>query len=207
MRGKFITFEGPEGAGKSTQVRRLADWLAARGIQTVCLREPGGTLLGEEIRRVLQYNQAGEAPCGRAELLLFAASRSQLVETVIRPRLAEGCWVLCDRFMDSTTAYQGGGRGLPLDEIKTLHRLTLNGLLPDLTLLLDLDVQTGFQRVAGRGAAADRFEQEAVAFHERVRHAYLQLAAEEPTRFRILRAEDDPDTIARRIQGAVEHVL
>ena len=154
-------------------IRRLAEC----GIEAMYTREPGGTALGEEIRNVLQHNQAGEAPCERAELLLFEASRNQLVEKVIRPALAKGTWVICDRFMDSTTAYQGYGRGLPVDEVKAIHHFTVNDVTPDLTLLLDLEVETGFERIAQRflelGESADRFEQEERSFHDRVRQGYI----------------------------------
>jgi len=208
MQGKFITLEGPEGSGKSTQAQRLAERLTEQGIDVFCTREPGGTVLGEEIRAILQHSRAGEEPCERTELLLFEACRSQLVERVIRPRLDQGVWVICDRFMDSTTAYQGYGRGLPLDEIEPLHTFAVNGILPDLTLLLDLDIAAAFERLAHRcierGEQADRFEREERAFHERVRAGYLQLAEENPDRFRRINAAQDPDAVANDIQEAVK---
>ena len=211
MGGKFITLEGPEGSGKSTQAKTLIQRLAERGIEAVYTREPGGTALGEAIRNILQHNQAGEAPCERAELLLFEASRNQLVEKVIRPSLGKGIWVICDRFMDSTTAYQGYGRALPVEEIQAINRFTINGVSPDLTLLLDLDVATGFARIAqryiARGETADRFEQEERSFHERVREGYLKLAKEEPHRFRIINAAQEPDTVATSIWDTVTDVF
>jgi len=198
--GKFITLEGPEGSGKSTQAKIMIRRLGELGIEAMYTREPGGTALGEEIRNVLQHNQAGEAPCERAELLLFEASRNQLVEKVIHPALEKGTWVICDRFMDSTTAYQGYGRGLPVDEVKAIHHFTVNGVTPDLTLLLDLEVETGFERIAQRflelGESADRFEQEERSFHERVRQGYLKLAKEEPNRFRIVDASQEPESVS-----------
>ena len=207
MRGKFITLEGPEGSGKSTQAKTLIQRLAERGIEAIYTREPGGTALGEAIRNILQHNQAGESPCERAELLLFEASRNQLVEKVIRPNLEKGIWVICDRFMDSTTAYQGYGRGLPVEEIQSINRFTVNGLSPDLTLLLDLDVAAGFERIAqrylARGESADRFEQEERSFHERVRAGYLKLAGQAPERFRIINAAQQSDTVASDIWNAV----
>ena len=211
MRGKFITLEGPEGSGKSTQAKMIIRQLAERGIEAMYTREPGGTALGEEIRNILQHNQAGEAPCERAELLLFEASRNQLVEKVIRPNLEKGIWVICDRFMDSTTAYQGYGRGLPVNEVKAIHHFTINDVTPDLTLLLDLEVATGFERIAERflalGESADRFEQEERSFHEKVRAGYLKLAAEEPERFRIVNAAQDPETVAVDIWKVISKLL
>jgi len=200
MLGKFITLEGPEGSGKSTQAKMMIRRLAEHGIEAMYTREPGGTALGEEIRNILQHDQAGEAPCERAELLLFEASRNQLVEKVIRPALEKGTWVICDRFMDSTTAYQGYGRGLPVDEVKAIHHFTVNGVTPDLTLLLDLEVETGFERIAQRflelGESADRFEQEERSFHERVRQGYLKLAEEESERFKTVDASQDPEAVS-----------
>jgi len=209
--GKFITLEGPEGSGKSTQAKMMIRRLAELGVEAMYTREPGGTALGEEIRNILQHNQAGEAPCERAELLLFEASRNQLVEKVIRPALEKGTWVICDRFMDSTTAYQGYGRGLPVDEVKAIHHFTVNGVEPDLTLLLDLEVETGFERIAQRflelGESADRFEQEERSFHERVRQGYLKLAEEEPDRFRIVDASQEPESVSVNIWKAIEPLL
>jgi dTMP kinase len=174
-------------------------------------REPGGTALGEEIRNILQHNQAGEAPCERAELLLFEASRNQLVEKVIRPALEKGIWVICDRFMDSTTAYQGFGRDLPVEEVKSIHTFTINGMEPDLTLLLDLDVNTGFERITQRflelGESADRFEQEERSFHERVREGYLTLAKEEPNRFRVVDAAQEPSNVSEQIWKIIEEKM
>ena len=211
MSGKFITLEGPEGSGKSTQAKMMIRRLGELGIKAMYTREPGGTELGEAIRDILQHNAAGEAPCERAELLLFEASRNQLVEKVIRPALEKGTWVICDRFMDSTTAYQGYGRGLPVDDVKAIHQFTINKVAPDLTLLLDLSVETGFNRIAQRflelGESADRFEQEERAFHERVRRGYLTLAEEEPERFRIVDASQDPETVSAAIWNIISTLL
>jgi len=203
MLGKFITLEGPEGSGKSTQAKMIIHHLAERGIEAICTREPGGTALGEAIRNILQHNAAGEAPCERAELLLFEASRNQLVEKVIRPSLEKGIWVICDRFIDSTTAYQGFARGLPIEEVQAINRFTINDVSPDLTLLLDLEVEIGFERIAQRflelDESADRFEQEERSFHERVRQGYLKLAEEEPNRFKIVDASQEPDAVSEQI--------
>ncbi len=208
MSGKFITLEGPEGSGKSTQAKMIIRHLAELGVEAMYTREPGGTALGEEIRNILQHNQAGEAPCERAELLLFEASRNQLVEKVVRPALQKGIWVICDRFMDSTTAYQGYGRGLPVEEVKAIHHFTVNGITPDLTLLLDLKIKTGFERIAQRflelGESADRFEQEERSFHERVRQGYLTLAEEEPERFRVVDAAAEPEAVSVNIWKIIE---
>ncbi len=209
--GKFITLEGPEGSGKSTQAKIIIRHLAEHGIEAMYTREPGGTALGEEIRNILQHNQAGEAPCERAELLLFEASRNQLVEKVIRPALEKGTWVICDRFMDSTTAYQGYGRGLPVDEVKAIHHFTVNNVEPDLTLLLDLEVETGFERIAQRflklGESADRFELEERSFHERVRQGYLKLAEEEPDRFKTVDASREPEAVSINIWKIIEKMM
>lgn len=188
-------------------IRRLGEL----GIEAMYTREPGGTALGEAIRDILQHDAVGEAPCERAELLLFEASRNQLVEKVVRPALEKGIWVICDRFMDSTTAYQGYGRGLPADEVKSIHHFTINNVSPDLTLLLDLEVDTGFDRIAQRflelGESADRFEQEERSFHERVRMGYLTLAAEEPERFRTVDASQEPETVSEAIWKIIEEKM
>jgi dTMP kinase len=211
MRGRFVTFEGPEGSGKSTQIRRLADWLMAQGKEVFCTREPGGTPAGEAIRALLQHDVAGDDLGERAELLLFSASRAQLVDRVIAPALDRGVWVLCDRFFDSTMAYQGFARGMDLEALGQINAFAVQDCRPDLTLLLDLSVEVGFARLKtryeGSGDAKDRFEREEKAFHERVRHGYLQLAKREPDRFRILNADDSPDAVASSIRVAVQEAL
>jgi dTMP kinase len=188
--GKFITFEGPEGGGKSTQIRRLAERLKAQGHAVLTTREPGGTPTGEAIRGILQHDHAGEPICPEAELLLFEASRAQLVNHVILPALKKGLWVLCDRFIDSTTAYQGYGRGFDLQAILDINTFAVGGCLPDLTLLLDIETQTGMKRLTLRNreqkTTHDRFEREQVEFHERVRTGYLQLARRWPERIQVI---------------------
>lgn len=186
QRGRLITLEGGEGAGKSTLVAGLRALFEARGIRPLLAREPGGTPLGEAIR-ALVLDPAHISTCAEAELLLMFASRAQLVREVILPALEQGRWVLCDRFTDASFAYQGGGRGQPFERIEELERWAAAGLKPDLTLLLDLDVDRGRARAAGRGEA-DRIEVEEDGFFERVRAAYRRRAAEEPGRFRILDA-------------------
>ncbi|MBS0557426.1 MAG: dTMP kinase [Proteobacteria bacterium] len=182
--GKLITLEGGEGAGKSTVLAAVRELLAARGIDALITREPGGTPAGEEIRRVL-LDTAHHGLCAEAELLLMFASRAQLVRERVRPALAAGRWVLSDRFTDASFAYQGGGRGQPVERIAELERWAADGLQPDLTLLLDLPVAEGMRRANGRGAA-DRIELETADFFERVRVAYRQRAAADPARFRVI---------------------
>lgn len=203
-RGKFITLEGPEGAGKSTHLARLAEALRARGIEVLTTREPGGTPLCEAVRGLLQFNQAGEAPQTRAEVLLFLASRAQLVSQVIEPALACGTWVLCDRFCDSTFAYQGYGRGLELAQLRALNAFATGGLMPDLTLLLDIPEAESARRLAERKGPADRFEQEQAAFHRRLAEGFREMAAAEPTRFRVIDSSGSEAQTAAQILAAVE---
>ena len=199
-RGKLITFEGPEGAGKSTQAALLISKLESRGLEVVYTREPGGTKLGEAIRGILQFNAAGEAPCPESEVLLFEASRAQLVRHVIQPALARGAWVLCDRFADSTTAYQGFGRGFSVELMETVNRFAIGAAVPDMTILLDVNVSLGMQRCAKRQAGSkgppDRIENEALAFHEQVRQGYLELARRHPGRFRTVDAMRPAELVA-----------
>ncbi|MDD3440942.1 MAG: dTMP kinase [Kiritimatiellae bacterium] len=205
-----MTFEGPEGAGKSTQAAMLIARLEARGIEIIYTREPGGTKLGEAIRGVLQYNAAGEAPCPESEVLLFEASRAQLVRQVILPALERGAWVVCDRFFDSTTAYQGFGRGFPVELMETINRFAVGEAVPDMTILLDVNVSLGMQRCAKRQAGQamkyDRIESEALEFHERVRQGYLELARRYPERFRqvdaMRHAEPIADDVWRLVRDA-----
>jgi len=209
-KGRLITFEGPEGAGKSTQAAMLIARLEARGIEIIYTREPGGTKLGEAIRGVLQYNAAGEAPCPESEVLLFEASRAQLVRQVILPALERGAWVVCDRFFDSTTAYQGFGRGFPVELMETINRFAVGEAVPDMTILLDVNVSLGMQRCAKRQAGQamkyDRIESEALEFHERVRQGYLELARRYPERFRqvdaMRHAEPIADDVWRLVRDA-----
>ncbi|MBR6023093.1 MAG: dTMP kinase [Kiritimatiellae bacterium] len=206
-RGRFITFEGPEGAGKSTQAALLISRLESRGLEVVYTREPGGTRLGEAIRNILQYNAAGEPPCPESEVLLFEASRAQLVRGLILPALERGAWVVCDRFADSTTAYQGAGRDFPVELMETLNRFAIGPAVPDLTLLLDVNVSLGLQRCEkrkhGQPAPLDRIESEALSFHERVRQGYLALARRHPDRFRVVDAMQPIADVAASIWAAV----
>jgi len=205
QRGVFITFEGGEGCGKSTQQRLLMRRLETAGLTVRSLREPGGTVVGEAVRSVLLDPEHAGLDA-TAEVLLYEAARAQLVAEVIEPALAAGEVVLCDRFFDSSTAYQGHARGLPLAQIESLNRIATGGLLPDRTLLLDIDAALGVQRATCEGGA-DRLECEDIAFHERVRQGFLRVAAENPGRFRIIDADADVETVAARITEALRDIL
>ena len=197
-RGKFITFEGGEGCGKSTQVRRLREALEREGVEVVLTREPGGTWLSEEIRHLIK-DQMTDAPCDRSELLLFLAARAQLVRNVIRPALEAGKWVISDRFSDSTLAYQGYGRGLPLDDLRQMNAFACEGLKPDLTLLLEVSPETALARMRKREAAtnttADRLERAGDEFHARLRTGFAALAKAEPDRIVTIDANGTPDEV------------
>ena len=204
----FITFEGIEGCGKTTQVRRLADHLQRQGHAVLTTREPGGCPIADEIRRILLSPANGEL-VPRAELLLYAAARAQHVAEVIQPALARGMWVLCDRFTDATIAYQGYGRGLDSQLIGELNDVAAGSTLPRLTILLDLPVEEGLNRARRRNAQTagpdeGRFEDESLAFHRRVRDGYRQLATREPERFLIIDARGDEGTVAKRVTDTVD---
>ncbi|HTH45953.1 MAG TPA: dTMP kinase [Candidatus Limnocylindria bacterium] len=205
--GRLITFEGGEAGGKSTQIRRLAGRLRAAGHVVRELREPGGTPLGEKIRHLLKHDPDGQGMAAETELLLMNGSRAELVRQVIRPALAAGEVVLCDRFYDSTTAYQAGGRGLDAMAVRSVIDFAVGSTRPDLTLWLRVPRATALQRLAQRNAAAppqeDRFEREQEAFFERVDSAYAALAAAEPRRVRIIRAEGDEASVAAEIWDEV----
>lgn len=205
MSGRFITLEGGEGAGKSTSLAWLAGRLRDAGIRVTVTREPGGTELAERIRAVL-LAPGDEPMADLTELLLVFAARAQHLTALIRPALARGDWVLCDRFMDATWAYQGAGRGLDQDALATLESLVLKGLTPDRTLLFDVPVAQGLAR-AGKRSAPDRIEREALDFFERVRQCYLQRAAAEPQRFRVLDAAVDQPAVRAQLETCLEEML
>jgi len=186
-RARFITLEGPEGSGKTTAARHLADWLRGVGVPTILTQEPGGTPLGDEVRRIVLHMQGMSDDLDpRADALLYAAGRAQHVARVIRPALERGEWVVCARFIDSSMAYQGAGYGNEPDELSRLQTFATGGLRPDLTILLDVPVEVGLERTRRR-KEWNRFEDtEEVAFFERVRAAYMQFADDEPERFRIV---------------------
>jgi dTMP kinase len=203
--GVFIAFEGGEGVGKTTQIRLLGDWLRAHGVATTETREPGATPLGAKIR-ILLLGVEETAPSPRSEALLFAADRAHHVDTVIRPALEGGRVVLTDRYVDSSLAYQGAGRALPVDEVRRLSQWATSGLRPDLTVLLDVDPEIGLRRVDER-AAADRLEQESLEFHNRVRKAFHSLAEASPGRYLIVAADSAADEIATEVRAAVVALL
>jgi dTMP kinase len=201
-RGTFITVEGGEGAGKTTMMDRMAEWLAARGRAVVRTREPGGTELAEKLRGILlDKNTVGLS--GQAELLLMFAARAQHLAELIRPALQRGDTVLCDRFTDATWAYQGGGRGLPLEDIGALEHLVHGDLQPHLTVLLDIPVAQGLQRASHRGET-DRFEEESTDFFERVRRAYLARAAAAPERFAIVDASAGLEDVWAQVEEVLQ---
>ena len=200
----FITLEGPEGSGKTTQAQRLTAWLAACGHDVLALREPGGTAIGDAVRRILLDHGSSDMDA-RAELLLFCASRAQLICEKVRPHLARGGIVVCDRFADSSLAYQGFGRGLDIAFLQLLLQFATHGIKPDLTLLLDIDVEIGLQRRARE--EWNRLDAETAEFHQKVRAGFLTLAAAEPERWVIISANQPVDAIAGQIQGAVTNVL
>ena len=202
--GRFITLEGIEGAGKSTVARIVCDWLKARGVTPCLTREPGGTPLAERVRQVV-LERGSEQLSPVTETLLMFSARGIHVENLILPALARGEWVVCDRFLDATRAYQGAGRGVSPELIETLAKSVLGDLKPDCTLLLDLPPAVGLQRARKRsGVAADRFEAEAEAFFEKVRAAYLELAAREPHRIRIINASAALPEVEQQVTAVLE---
>ncbi len=208
-KGCFITLEGAEGAGKSTQMARIAEWLVDAGHDIITTREPGGTPLAEAIRGlVLDANaeQDTDTPAELTELLLMFASRAQHLERLVRPWLAEGKTILCDRFTDATWAYQGGGRGISAQWIAALEALVHGDLQPDLTVLLDLDVRQGLQRAAQR-SEPDWFERQDIAFFERVRQAYLDRAAQAPGRFAVIDASGSEEEVWTLVESCLHQRL
>jgi dTMP kinase len=212
-RGIFITLEGPEGAGKTTQGRLLADYLRAGGREVVSVREPGGTAIGERIRTLL-LDPAHRDMAACTEMLLFAASRAQLVREVVAPALQAGRWVVCDRFVDASLAYQGVGRGLDVEVVRGVNAAATGGLAPDLTVLLDIDTATGLERARAKTGvsartrgAGDRMEQEVLAFHQRVREGFLSLAQKEPQRITVIDARGTVGAVRDQIRRVVMEML
>lgn len=201
FQGKFITFEGTEGVGKTTQIQLLEKYLKTKNIQCIVTREPGGTKLGERIREILLSNDTNID--AMTELLLMFSARAQHLKDVIHPTLKDNIWVLCDRFTDASYAYQGGGRGLPFASIRRIETTVQDGFTADLTILLSGDIESGMRRVAKRGDK-DRFELEKVEFFERVRLSYLNLAKANPERFAVVDADQTIDKAALAIQTAMK---
>lgn len=199
LNGWLITFEGPEGGGKSTQIQRLAAYLRSMDMPCTLMREPGGTPIGDRIRQILLDPAAGEMT-QRTEILLYAASRAQLVEERILPALKRGEVVLCDRFVDSSLVYQGYAPNWDMNEVLKINRMATGGLRPHRTYLLDLPVEESTRRLKKRGNLADRIEQKGQAYHERVREGFLRLAAAEPQRYVVVDATDSTDRVFERIR-------
>ncbi len=208
-RGGFITFEGGEGTGKSTQIELLKQAMTDSGYTVNAVRSPGGTRIAEQLRTILKTKEPLEDLTPETELLLFGACHSQLVEKLLKPELALGHFVLSDRFYDSTTVYQGYARGVDLDTVLKLNRFACRGLKPDLTILLDLDPEIGLRRSTMRAGEGihnkDRFDSENLAFHHAVRNGFLELAKQEPGRFRVLSADASEDAVARQVKECVYH--
>lgn len=205
--GGFISFEGGEGSGKSTQVGLLHDVLVSRGHEVVLTREPGGTPTGEMIRDILQHHASGEDICAPAEVLLFAASRAQHVANVIRPALDRGAWVLCDRFVDSSLAYQAGGRELDLETVLRINQTALAGTWPECTIWYDLPASAAAARMSERGAAPDRIEAEQDDFHQRVAEMYAWVAARFPDRIHRVNADQSVEEVAADTLRVMERVF
>lgn len=205
MRGIFVTLEGPEGSGKSTQARKLAIYLEKKGLRTIISQEPGGTKIGRGLRKLLLSPESKEMGT-LTELLLYLAVRAQHVEEIIKPALSEGKIVICDRFVDATVAYQGYGRGLDIGLVNELNHLVTRGLKPNLTILLDIEVPQGIRRARG-DKKGDRIEQEKTEFHQRVRKGYLNLAAEEPERIKKIKVEGSIDETQIRVRFYVDELL
>lgn len=219
MPGKFITFEGPDGAGKTTQLKMAGERLTARGFEVVYTREPGGTAISEQIRRIL-LDPANREMVDKTEALLYAAARAQHVEQLIEPAVRAGKVVLCDRFTDSTLAYQGFGRGIDQKLLRLVNDMAVGGMNPQLTIILDLDPGAGLSRVVerqghdngaqyngGNNNGKDRLEQESIDFHRRVRDGFLTLAKENPGRYKVVDADRDPADVADEVWEAIREVV
>lgn len=211
MRGRFITLEGGEGSGKTTQAALLGETLAKAGLQTRVVRSPGGTAVAEKLRSILKTREPGEELASETELLLFGACHSQMVETLLKPELERGTCIISDRFVDSTKVYQGYARGLDIRMLDEINRFACRGVMPDLTIVLDLDPELGMRRSTGRVARAefenDRFDSETLAFHTAVRNGFLELARQDPRRIKIISAEGSVEDVARAVKDCVNHEL
>lgn len=201
-KGLFITFEGADGCGKTTQMKLLADYLKTQGLEVVLTREPGGKGLGEKVREIL-LNYDGEVS-DRCESFLFLADRAQNIDIIVNPAVEQGKIVLCDRHIDSTVAYQGYGRGLDLERIKMLNNLATNGRKPDLTIVFDIDVETSMKRV---GSEKDRMESAGIEFHNKVRNGYLEIAKEEPDRIKVVDACKTIEEVFEEVKEIIKNIM
>ena len=209
-KGKFITFEGPECAGKTTQIKCLNSYFESKKIPCVTTREPGGTVIGEELRNIVKHHAGDTAVVDKAEVLLFAASRAQHVEKVILPALEKGINVICDRFIDSTTAYQGYARGIDLEFISNLNKFATGNCIPDITFVLDLTAEQSAERSLKREETlfiVDRIESEEINFHRRVREGFLKIAKNEPKRVKIIQATLAPELIHAKILEILRNAI
>ncbi|UPA28530.1 MAG: dTMP kinase [Verrucomicrobiota bacterium] len=207
MRGEIISFEGIEGTGKSTQIQYLQQFLADQNIEAQAVREPGNTYIGERIRALLQNDAAADNMCPETELLLYEASRAQLIREFVAPRIEQGQWVIFDRFFDSSVAYQGAARGLSTEIVQMLNDFAVQNYRPRLTFLLDIDIDTAFQRLQQRQTAKDRIEQESSDFFEKARQKYLEMATAEPKRFVILDGKLSSEDLAAIIREHVQKIF
>lgn len=206
--GKLISFEGSEGSGKSTQIVRLAAHLQKLKRDVVSVREPGGTEIGEQIRNIIVHNSRGDEMCAETELLLFTAARAQLVREIIVPALARGAVVLSDRFLDSSTVYQGIGRNLALDPVHQINRFAVGKVMPDLTLVIDVPTEVSLARIRQRATdVPDRMERENIDFYNKVREGYLVLAKGMPERFAVIDGSKSEDAVAKRVWTEVQRLL
>ncbi|MCD5401163.1 dTMP kinase [candidate division NPL-UPA2 bacterium] len=206
MKGIFITLEGPEGSGKSTQARKLSNYLEKKGLRTIVSREPGGTEIGQKVRKIL-LSPTSKGMEALTELFLYLAVRAQHVKEVIKPALSEGKIVISDRFLDATLAYQSYGRGLDRGLVNELNRLVIQGLKPDLTILLDIEIPQGMKRARGKSGKGDRIEQEKTEFHQRVREGYLKLVKEEPERIKRIKVEGSIEETQTKLRQCVDELL
>ncbi len=204
-KGLFITLEGTEGSGKSTQIAVIKAHMEAKGHKVVCLREPGGTPIAEEIRTLLKTPRKDDNMCDKTELLLMYAARAQLVETVIKPLLAQGTDVICDRHDLSTVAYQGGGRGMNMDDINAIRKVVLGDFRPDLTIVIDVDPKIGMQRARNRGEL-DRFELSKIDFFERVRNTYLEYAKHHPDFVKVVDGQKEISAVSKDVVSCLEKI-
>ncbi|MBI2510489.1 MAG: dTMP kinase [Opitutae bacterium] len=205
LAGKLISFEGSEGAGKSTQIARLAEHLQKLGREVVATREPGGTEIGEQIRNILIHNHRGDEMCAETELLLFTAARAQLVREVIAPALLRGAVVLSDRYLDSSTVYQGVARNLAPDPVNQINRFAVGNVMPHLTIVIDVPTEVSLQRVRQRASdLPDRMERENIEFYDKVREGYLLLARQWPERVVVIDGTQSPNALEEQIWGAVQ---